>query len=73
MWWTAQRPDDVFPAKSGGKGKQAPWVARFVPDGSDFDDFEGENERFRQMQKNWHTLRFVIRTADKKFEEEPDA
>jgi hypothetical protein len=73
MWWTAQRPDDVFPAKSDGRGEQPPWVRRLVPSGMDFDDFESDNERFRQMLRNWHTLRFVIRTADKRFEEEPDA
>jgi len=67
MWWTAQRPDDVFPA---GEDNQVPWVRQLVPDGMGFDEFETSNERFRQMQQNWHKLRFIIK-ANGRLEEEP--
>jgi hypothetical protein len=68
MWWTAQRPDDVFPV---GSAEQVPWVRSLVPKGMDFDDFQSDNERFRQMQQNWHKLRFIIK-AHGRLEEEPE-
>jgi hypothetical protein len=67
MWWTAIRPDDVYPP---GETEQQPWVRRFKPAGMSFEDFEGSPERFVRMQKKWHTLKFVIRVGDR-MEEEP--
>jgi hypothetical protein len=68
MWWTAQRPDDVFTA---GSTKQVPWVRQLVPNGMSFDDFQGDNVRFKQMVENWHRLRFVVK-ANGRLEEEPE-
>jgi hypothetical protein len=67
MWWTAQRPDDIFRA---GENKQVPWIRQLIPPGMDFDAFEISNERFRQMQQNWSKLRFVL-PANGRLEEEP--
>jgi hypothetical protein len=70
MWWTAQRPDDVYPAGVRGVGNQVPWTRRFKPAEMDFDEFEGTDERFRKMQQEWHALRFIVQAADETFEEE---
>ena len=70
MWWTAQRPDDVFPA---GKAKQDRWVREFdkhstVPDDPD----NNKNlERFTQMQSWWQELKFVVLKNGDHYEEEP--
>src|SRR5665213_529024 len=68
MWWTAQRPDDVFPS---GKDKQVPWVRSFYDEGQDIADFE-ENDvrRFQRMQSRWFTLKFVSVWNGKNYEEE---
>ncbi len=59
MWWTAQRPDDVYPA---GATEQNRWVRQFdtVKTKDDPDDLENL-ARFEQMQQNWSKLRFIIR------------
>jgi hypothetical protein len=69
MWWTAHRPDDVFPS---GKNKQEPWVRSFYDEGQDIADFE-ENDvrRFQRMQTQWFTLKFVSVWNGKNYEEEP--
>jgi len=69
MWWTAQRPDDVFPS---GKDKQEPWVRSFYDGVQDIADFE-ENDvrRFQRMQSGWFTLKFVSIWNGKNYEEEP--
>jgi hypothetical protein len=72
MWWTAHRPDDVFP--SGGDD-QLRWVREFdkhsqTPDPDD----ENNLERFHQMQSRWHELKFVsVKSlkANRQYEEEP--
>jgi hypothetical protein len=69
MWWTAHRPDDVFP--SGGS-KQERWVREFDKAATTEDpDDESNLERFKQMQSNWFRLKFVsVRNGDH-YEEEP--
>jgi hypothetical protein len=71
MWWTAQRPDDVFPHGSQGvaAAKQLPWVRQFFGQ-RDQATFESDIERFRQMQARWSQLRFILGNRDW-FEEEP--
>jgi hypothetical protein len=69
MWWTAQRPDDVFPA---GKDARERWVRSF-DDGlspEDADDL-ARFDRFKHMQERWHTLRFVSVIRNGRYEEEP--
>jgi len=68
MWWTAQRPDDVFPS---GQPNQQPWTRNFVPAGQSFEDFEDENERFHQMQTKWMQLKFLTVKQNGHYEEEP--
>lgn len=74
MWWTAQRPDDVYPA---GAAEQFRWVREFdkaAPDPAHADDDENNLARFVQMQQRWHELKFIIRApqgANHDFEEEP--
>jgi hypothetical protein len=73
MWWTAQRPDDVFPP---GGDQQIRWVRRFdsAATTSDPDDINNL-ARFEQMQKNWSQLKFLIPAphgANHDYEEEPD-
>lgn len=69
MWWTAQRPDDVFP--SGGNARER-WVRRF-DDGLPADEADSLTRfaRFSQMQQRWPELRFVSVLRDGRFEEEP--
>ena len=72
MWWTAQRPDNVF--LSGGAGQRDRWVREFdkkaknPADPDALDNFE----RFNQMQKNWSTLKFISVKNGDHYEEEPD-
>jgi L-Lysine epsilon oxidase N-terminal/L-lysine epsilon oxidase C-terminal domain len=73
MWWTAQRPDDAYPA---GKNTQARWVRPFdsAKTGDAPDALDDELARFEQMQKRWPELRFIIRApqgTNHDFEEEP--
>ena len=72
MWWTAQRPDDVYPA---GATTQQRWVRRFDSAATTTDPDDLQNlERFRQMQENWSTLRFILpakQPTNHDFEEEP--
>jgi hypothetical protein len=74
MWWTAQRPDDVYPA---GGSEQVRWVREFdkaAPDPDNPDEDDNNLARFSQMQQRWHELRFIIPAAPGKnhdFEEEP--
>jgi hypothetical protein len=72
MWWTAQRPDDVFPA---GGDEQVRWVRQFDDPSKNDDDNEGDIARFDQMQKNWPKLKFLIpapQGVNHDYEEEPD-
>jgi hypothetical protein len=70
MWWTAHRPDDVFP--SGGQGQQR-WTRSLdllAPDPEDPDNSD-DHSRFTRMLKGWFGLRFVsVRNGDH-WEEEP--
>jgi hypothetical protein len=72
MWWTAQRPDDVFP--SGGTSSRARWVRLFDEHAKDPADPDALDnlERFNQMQQNWPKLKFLSVQKDGHFEEEPD-
>ena len=47
-WWPAQRPDDVFPARSK---KQVAWTRRIVNSPA-------------EMTRNWHRLGFVVQQGD---------
>lgn len=67
MWWTAQRPDDVYTA---GATEQVRWVRAFDPAATTEDPDNLENlERFNQMQQNWAKLRFIV-TKNGRLEEE---
>ena len=73
MWWTAQRPDDVYPS---GRTKQERWVRVFdsAKTGTAADALDGEVARFAQMQQRWPELRFIIPASagtNHDFEEEP--
>jgi hypothetical protein len=68
MWWTAQRPDDVFP--SGGN-KQVRWVRNFDDPAKTSDENDADPERFKKMQTRWHELRFVSVRNGGYYEEEP--
>ena len=69
MWWTAQRPDDVF--VSGGPRDR--WVRAFDPHALDPDDPDADDnlQRFVQMQQRWHELKFISVKNGDHFEEEP--
>jgi hypothetical protein len=70
MWWTAQRPDNVF---LSANGKRDRWVREFdkhaqnPADPDSLDNFE----RFKQMQQRWFELKFVSVKKGEHFEEEP--
>jgi hypothetical protein len=70
MWWTAQRPDNVF---LSGSAKRDRWVREFDKRAKDptnpdaLDNFE----RFNQMQQNWPKLKFISVKNGDHFEEEP--
>jgi hypothetical protein len=69
MWWTAQRPDDVFLA---GGAAQVRWVREFDKNaaaGIDPDDV-ANLERFTQMQRRWAELKFITVKNGNHFEEE---
>jgi hypothetical protein len=73
MWWTAQRPDDVYPS---GKDAQARWVRPFdtAKSGDAPDALDNELARFEQMQQRWPELQFIIRApkgTNHDCEEEP--
>jgi len=73
MWWTAQRPDDVYPSS---KEEQERWVRAFdaAKTGDAPDALDNEVARFAQMQQRWHELSFIIPApagANHDFEEEP--
>ena len=68
MWWTAHRPDDVFP--SGGD-KQVRWVRTFDDPTQDADANEADLARFKNMQSRWHELKFVSVKNGDHYEEEP--
>jgi len=63
MWWTAQRPDDVFVP---GRKDRRSWVKRFDDRGATADT----PERFNQMQQHWPDLHFLIWNGER-YEEEP--
>jgi phage terminase large subunit-like protein len=68
MWWTAQRPDDVYPS---GQTERKRWVRAFDPPDKTVEDFEeNDNARFHQMQTRWMELKFLtVRNGDH-YEEE---
>jgi hypothetical protein len=68
MWWTAHRPDDVFPS---GSKTRARWVREFdknAKDPNDADDLDNL-ERFNQMQKRWAELKFISVKSGEHYEE----
>jgi hypothetical protein len=69
MWWTAHRPDDVFPS---GSDDRVRWVRQF-DDGLSPEEADGyyRHDRFTRMQQGWHKLRFVSVIRNGRFEEEP--
>ena len=78
MWWTAQRPDYVFPSGSQDKVPTVRWVREFDkqaqgpldPGDPDAADNDQNLERFNQMQKRWFELKFVTVKKGDHFEEE---
>jgi hypothetical protein len=54
MWWTGQRPDDVFPETT--PDEQVPWTR--APDFTASDD---DLQRYQEMVANWFKLGFVAR------------
>jgi hypothetical protein len=69
MWWTAHRPDDVFPT---GGNTQLRWVREFDKAATTADpDDENNLERFIQMQSKWSQLKFVSIKNGDHYEEEP--
>lgn len=69
MWWTAQRPDDVFPST---KGTRERWVREFDKQATTDDPDDLDNlERFNQMQRRWFELKFIVVKNGDHFEEEP--
>jgi hypothetical protein len=70
MWWTAHRPDDVYPS---GKSTQERWVREFDKQALTPDDPDNQSnlERFHQMQSRWHELKFVCVKNGDHYEEEP--
>src|SRR5581483_1560892 len=54
MWWTGQRPDDVFPEAT--PDKQVPWTRP-----PDFTASDNEPTRFKEMVASWSKLGFVAR------------
>ena len=68
MWWTAHRPDDVFPSRGT---TQARWTREFdklAPDPKNPDDDIG---RFLRMRDGWSKLKFVSVRNGNHWEEEP--
>lgn len=59
MWWTGQRPDDVFP--EGTPDEQVPWTRD-----PDFKASDDDNERYKEMVANWSKLGFVARQGPSK-------
>jgi hypothetical protein len=69
MWWSAQRPDDVFPS---GATTRERWVREFDKQKTTDDPDDLQNlERFNQMQSKWHQLKFVAIKSSGHYEEEP--
>jgi hypothetical protein len=54
MWWTGQRPDDVFPEAT--PDQQVPWTRE-----PDFKADDDDKERYKEMVANWSKLGFVAR------------
>jgi hypothetical protein len=68
MWWTAQRPDDVFPSDGN---EQVRWVRAFDDPAKSTEDNENDNNRFVQMQTRWFELKFISANNGNRYEEEP--
>ena len=74
MWWTAHRPDDVFPS---GETKQRRWTHILdqrsqkakSQDPKDLDDYYNF-ERFALMLKGWQDLKFITVRRGDHWEEE---
>jgi hypothetical protein len=70
MWWTAHRPDDVFPS---GDAKQVRWTrlldlrSKNPKDPDDYHNFD----RFLQMLNGWTELKFISVRNGNHWEEEP--
>jgi hypothetical protein len=54
MWWTGQRPDDVFPEST--PDQQVPWTRP-----PDFNASDEDTNRYKEMVTNWAKLGFVAR------------
>lgn len=54
MWWTGQRPDDVFPEAT--PDEQVPWARD-----PDFKASDNDPQRYKEMVANWFKLGFVAR------------
>jgi hypothetical protein len=67
MWWTAQRPDDVFPS---GQTQQKRWVRIFDDPTKTAEENEDDLARFKQMQSRWFDLKFVSARNGAHYEEE---
>jgi hypothetical protein len=68
MWWTAQRPDDVFPS---GIAKQVRWVRTFDDPEKSQEKNDNDDGRFNKMVSRWFELKFVSVQNGGHFEEEP--
>jgi len=67
MWWSAQRPDDVFPSAATS---QLRWVRAFDDPAKSPDENEDDTARFSKMQSRWSELKFVSVKAGDHYEEE---
>jgi hypothetical protein len=54
MWWTGQRPDDVFPETT--PDEQVQWTRD-----PDFKASDDDLQRYQEMVANWFKLGFVAR------------
>jgi hypothetical protein len=54
MWWTGQRPDDVFPEAT--PDQQVAWTRE-----PDFNASDDDSQRYKEMVANWSKLGFVAR------------
>jgi phage terminase large subunit-like protein len=68
MWWSAQRPDDVYPS---GATTQERWVRKFDDPTKSIDDNENDLARFISMQSRWFELKFISVKNNDHYEEEP--
>jgi len=67
MWWTAHRPDDVFPF---GGAKQARWTREIDKLAKDPNNPDDDNGRFVRMLEGWPKLKFISVRGGNHWEEE---